>query len=52
MGLTTFPWDLNTKPNTQQDDLIHDDDSFLTFEIEDRALRGAEFLYTIKTPDG
>ncbi|MBF0193990.1 MAG: ABC transporter ATP-binding protein [Magnetococcales bacterium] len=34
------------------DDLIHDDDSQLTFKIEDRAFRGAEFLYTLKTPDG
>jgi iron(III) transport system ATP-binding protein len=34
------------------DDLIHDDTSDLTFEVEDRAFRGAEFLYTLKIPGG
>ncbi|MBF0444532.1 MAG: ABC transporter ATP-binding protein [Magnetococcales bacterium] len=34
------------------DDIIHDDDSPLTFEIEDRSFRGAEFLYTLKIPQG
>jgi iron(III) transport system ATP-binding protein len=34
------------------DDIIHDDNSPLTFEIEDRSFRGAEFLYTLKIPQG
>ncbi|MBF0380782.1 MAG: ABC transporter ATP-binding protein [Magnetococcales bacterium] len=34
------------------DDIIHDDTSPLTLEIEDRAFRGAEFLYTLKIPNG
>jgi iron(III) transport system ATP-binding protein len=34
------------------DDILHDDNSPLTFEIIDRAFRGAEFLYTLKIPKG
>ena len=34
------------------DDLIHDDLSSLTLEIIDRDFRGAEFLYTLKLPNG
>jgi iron(III) transport system ATP-binding protein len=34
------------------DDIIHDDDSLLMAEIENKAFRGAEFLYTLKLPSG
>lgn len=34
------------------DDLIHDDDSKLKLEVLDKAFRGAEFIYTLKSPDG
>lgn len=34
------------------DDIIHDDDSLLLAEVEDKAFRGADFLYTLKLPSG
>ena len=34
------------------DDIIHDDDSPLLVEVENKAFRGAEFLYTLKLPSG
>jgi iron(III) transport system ATP-binding protein len=34
------------------DDVIHDDASELRAEIRQRAFRGAEFLYTLRMPDG
>ncbi|MHB1403216.1 MAG: ABC transporter ATP-binding protein [Thiobacillus sp.] len=34
------------------DDIIHDDDSLLLAEVENKAFRGAEFLYTLKLPSG
>jgi iron(III) transport system ATP-binding protein len=34
------------------DDIIHDDDSLLLAEVEKKAFRGAEFLYTLKLPSG
>ncbi|MEW5786673.1 MAG: ABC transporter ATP-binding protein [Pseudomonadota bacterium] len=34
------------------DDIIHDDASLLTAEVERKAFRGAEFLYTLKLPGG
>ena len=34
------------------DDVIHDDDSLLLAEVENKAFRGAEFLYTLKLPSG
>jgi len=34
------------------DDIIHDDDSLLMAEVENKAFRGAEFLYTLKLPSG
>jgi len=34
------------------DDIIHDDDSPLLAEVENKAFRGAEFLYTLKLPSG
>lgn len=34
------------------DDIIHDDDSLLMAEVEKKAFRGAEFLYTLKLPSG
>ena len=34
------------------DDIVHDDDSPLLAEVEDKAFRGAEFLYTLKLPSG
>jgi len=34
------------------DDIVHDDDSTLLAEVENRAFRGAEFLYTLKLPSG
>ncbi|HMM47614.1 MAG TPA: ABC transporter ATP-binding protein [Thiobacillaceae bacterium] len=34
------------------DDIIHDDDSPLLAEVENKAFRGAQFLYTLKLPSG
>ena len=34
------------------DDIIHDDDRLLLAEVENKAFRGAEFLYTLKLPSG
>jgi iron(III) transport system ATP-binding protein len=34
------------------DDIIHDDDSLLMAEVERKAFRGADFLYTLKLPGG
>ncbi|MCU0840902.1 MAG: ABC transporter ATP-binding protein [Thiobacillaceae bacterium] len=34
------------------DDIIHDDDSPVLAEVERKAFRGAEFLYTLKLPGG
>ena len=34
------------------DDILHDDDSPLQAEVERRAFRGAEFLYTLRLPSG
>lgn len=34
------------------DDIVHDDDSPLLAEVENKAFRGAEFLYTLKLPSG
>ncbi len=34
------------------DDIIHDDDSPVVAEVERKAFRGAEFLYTLKLPTG
>ena len=34
------------------DDIVHDDDSLLMAEVEKKAFRGAEFLYTLKLPSG
>jgi len=34
------------------DDIVHDDASPLAAEVERRAFRGAEFLYTLKLPSG
>ncbi len=34
------------------DDIIHDDASLLMAEVERKAFRGAEFLYTLKLPNG
>lgn len=34
------------------DDIIHDDDSRMLAEVEKKAFRGAEFLYTLKLPGG
>jgi iron(III) transport system ATP-binding protein len=34
------------------DDIVHDDASLLMAEIERKAFRGAEFLYTLKLPSG
>ncbi|MHB8915049.1 MAG: ABC transporter ATP-binding protein, partial [Thiobacillus sp.] len=34
------------------DDIIHDDDSPMLAEVENKAFRGAEFLYTLKLPSG
>ena len=34
------------------DDIVHDDDSLMLAEIENKAFRGAEFLYTLKLPSG
>ncbi len=34
------------------DDLLHDDSSPLLAEVERKAFRGAEFLYTLKLPQG
>ncbi len=34
------------------DDIIHDDDSLLLAEVENKAFRGADFLYTLKLPSG
>ena len=33
------------------DDIVHDDDSLLLAEVENKAFRGAEFLYTLKLPE-
>ena len=34
------------------DDIVHDDDSLLLAEVENKAFRGADFLYTLKLPSG
>jgi iron(III) transport system ATP-binding protein len=34
------------------DDIVHDDDSLMLAEVEHKAFRGAEFLYTLKLPSG
>ncbi|MCA1977651.1 MAG: ABC transporter ATP-binding protein [Thiobacillus sp.] len=34
------------------DDIVHDDDSLLLADVEKKAFRGAEFLYTLKLPSG
>ena len=34
------------------DDIVHDDDSPLQAEVENKAFRGAEFLYTLRLPSG
>jgi len=34
------------------DDIVHDDDSLLMAEVESKAFRGADFLYTLKLPSG
>ncbi len=34
------------------DDIVHDDDSLLMAQIENKTFRGAEFLYTLKLPSG
>ena len=34
------------------DDIVHDDDSLLQAEVENKAFRGAEFLYTLKLASG
>ncbi len=34
------------------DDIVHDDESLLLAEVEHKAFRGAEFLYTLKLPSG
>jgi iron(III) transport system ATP-binding protein len=34
------------------DDVVHDDESLLMAEVENKAFRGAEFLYTLKLPSG
>lgn len=34
------------------DDIIHDDSSLLMAEVERKAFRGADFLYTLKLPGG
>ena len=34
------------------DDVIHDDDSTMTAEVEKKTFRGAEFMYTLKLPSG
>jgi iron(III) transport system ATP-binding protein len=34
------------------DDIVHDDDSLLMAQVENKAFRGADFLYTLKLPSG
>jgi iron(III) transport system ATP-binding protein len=34
------------------DDIVHDDESLMMAEVENKAFRGAEFLYTLKLPSG
>jgi len=34
------------------DDIVHDDDSPLLAEVENKAFRGADFLYSLKLPSG
>ena len=34
------------------DDIVHDDDSPMLAEVESKAFRGAEFLYSLKLPSG
>ena len=34
------------------DDIVHDDESLLIAEVENKAFRGADFLYTLKLPSG
>ena len=34
------------------DDIVHDDQSPITAVVENRAFRGAEFLYTLRLPNG
>jgi iron(III) transport system ATP-binding protein len=34
------------------DDVVHDDSSPLKLEVVDRAFRGAEYLYTLRVPEG
>lgn len=34
------------------DDIVHDDDSLLLAEVENKIFRGAHFLYTLKLPSG
>jgi len=34
------------------DDIIHDDDSLLMAEVERKAFRGADFIYTLRLPGG
>ncbi len=34
------------------DDIVHDDESLLMAEVENKAFRGAEFLYTLRLPSG
>jgi iron(III) transport system ATP-binding protein len=34
------------------DDIVHDDESLLMAQVESKAFRGAEFLYTLRLPSG
>ena len=34
------------------EDIVHDDDSRLLVEVQNKVFRGAEFLYTLKLPSG
>jgi len=45
-----FPIGSKVKLLVQPEDLHHDDQSNLKFEVVDRKFRGANFIYTLKTP--
>ena len=44
-----YPTGSNVKLLIQPEDLQHDDDSNLKFEVVDRKFRGTNFIYTLKT---
>ena len=45
-----YPTGSNVQLLLQPEDLEHDDDSNLKFEVVDRKFRGTNFIYTLKTP--